>query len=82
MTRMLRNRWFAVAAVIGLMLGCSSDTQDQEAPIPPPKIEIPSEASETATTEPSAADPGTAAGQAAPPQEGPKLTPDETQDGS
>ena len=75
MTRTLRNSWFAVAAVIGLLHGCSSETQDKEAPIPPPKIEIPSEPSETATTEPSAADPGTAAGQ----QEGPKLTPDEKQ---
>jgi hypothetical protein len=73
MTRMLRNSCFAVAAVIGLTLGCSSETQDKEAPMPPPKIEIPSEPSATATTEPSAA------GQAAPPQEGPKLTPDEKQ---
>jgi hypothetical protein len=74
MTRMLRNSCFAVAAVIGLMLGCSSETQDKEAAIQPPTVEIPSEPSATATTESSTADPGTAAG-----QEGPKLTPDEKQ---
>jgi hypothetical protein len=85
--RMFRTRWLAAAAVTGLMIGCSSDTQEQEPAMPPPKIEIPTNPSSTATTEtPAASGQQTATppaeGQADSSLEGPKLTPDEETDGS
>ena len=55
MIRTFRTSSLAVAAVIGLMLGCSSEPEEKEPPMESPKIELPANPSETATTESPAA---------------------------
>lgn len=57
----LLGRWLAVSVVLCLMIGCSSEAEEESPPVPLPTIEIPEEPSEVASTETPSADEATAA---------------------